>query len=422
MSYREVTDFIDKMCLLGYPRLISRENFRSTNFELVAEILNWFCQKLDTNNGINFLLETEQERVVFVISAVKFLNTKLQIKLNPKRLYQADNIAVRELLNVATFFYEAMQLARNGGDDNEPSLYGINSQPEDVREMRQLASEITSKGALIHDFLGQELRMKYQRDQVLQHTYELGQIESALQTKMKTMEVHIAQKQEAIDSISNNEASLDQKIDKKSQELQRLRKRLETMKNIRPPFMDEFEKLEAELRQCYEEYVRKFRCLSYLDGQLQELEKNEQQELEERQAAARKMAERLRQEETLQALEAAVGGTWEGGKDFDLSSEGSLESPSDKERNKSDSRPRIGSRRIGVKNDSDLLNSDTEDSDLEAEDPHLEEGSSDSDVTIDEWQNESRAWQAGPGNTNRSITRSEPLIKPILANVSEDDF
>lgn len=47
--------------------------------------------------------------------------------------------------------------------------------------------------------------------------------------------------------------------------------------------MDEFEKLEAELRQCYEEYVSKFRCLSYLDGQWQELEKNEQQELEERQ-------------------------------------------------------------------------------------------------------------------------------------------
>ena len=47
--------------------------------------------------------------------------------------------------------------------------------------------------------------------------------------------------------------------------------------------MDEFEKLEAELRLCYEEYVSKFRCLSYLDAQWQELERGEQQELEERQ-------------------------------------------------------------------------------------------------------------------------------------------
>lgn len=78
------------------------------------------------------------------------------------------------------------------------------------------------------------------------------------------------------------------------------------------------------------------------------------------------MAERLRQEETLQvmhligislisfkiaiptlfqALEAAVGGTWEGGQEFDLSSEGSLDeddlSPvhSSKNPNKSGTRP-----------------------------------------------------------------------------------
>lgn len=45
------------------------------------------------------------------------------------------------------------------------------------------------------------------------------------------------------------------------------------------------------------------------------------------QAAARKMAERLRLEETLQALEAAVGGKWDEGQELDLSSDvsGSLE-------------------------------------------------------------------------------------------------
>jgi len=58
-------------------------------------------------------------------------------------------------------------------------------------------------------------------------------------------------------------------------------KSLET--NDRPPFMDEFEKLENDLRVSYDEYVDKFRCLSYLEQQWQELDKNEQQELEERQ-------------------------------------------------------------------------------------------------------------------------------------------
>lgn len=99
--------------------------------------------------------------------------------------------------------------------------------------MRQLASDITVKGASIHDFLNQEMSAKSQRVQVLQRNYELSQVETALQNKMKKMVAQITQKQEAIDSIAGTEASLDQKIEKKSQELQRLRKRLETMKHIR---------------------------------------------------------------------------------------------------------------------------------------------------------------------------------------------
>ena len=39
-------------------------------------------------------------------------------------------------------------------------------------------------------------------------------------------------------------------------------------------------------------------------------------------------------------------------------------------------------------------------------------------IISDEWNNESRAWQVGAG-----IARNDqPLIKPIPAHVSEDDF
>ena len=61
------------MCLLGYPRLLSRENFRSTNFPLVAEILHWFCQRLDPSHGINLNIDTEQDRVIFMTTAVQYL-------------------------------------------------------------------------------------------------------------------------------------------------------------------------------------------------------------------------------------------------------------------------------------------------------------------------------------------------------------
>lgn len=68
-----IVGFIEKMCLLGYPRLISRDNFLSTNFPLVAEILHWFCERLDPSHGISMNIDTEQDRVNFIASAVQYL-------------------------------------------------------------------------------------------------------------------------------------------------------------------------------------------------------------------------------------------------------------------------------------------------------------------------------------------------------------
>jgi len=290
--------------------------------------------------------------------------------------------------------------------------------------MRQLASEITSKGAAIHDVLGHQLKMKAQRNQVLQRNFQLDQIELALDNQMKKMQQQIAERQEAIANIAATELALDQKLEKKNLELQRLRKRLDTMKNIRPPFMDEFEKLENDLRQSYDEYVDKFRCLSYLEQQWQELEKNEQQELEERQAAARKMAERLRLEETLQALEAAVGGTWDGGQDLDLSSEisGSLENMALDANTPNPLINRTNRRAAmsGRMGETNLLDSDSDASDLLAAEPRLNDDE-DSDVSIDEWHNDMANWQVGGAN-NRSSARRDRLIKPMPSHVTEDDF
>ena len=38
-------------------------------------------------------------------------------------------------------------------------------------------------------------------------------------------------------------------------ELERNQARLATLKKVRPAFMDEYEKLEAEMKNCYEEYM-----------------------------------------------------------------------------------------------------------------------------------------------------------------------
>ena len=45
MSYRELRNFCEMMRSLGYHRPISMENFRTPNFELVADLLDWLLHR-----------------------------------------------------------------------------------------------------------------------------------------------------------------------------------------------------------------------------------------------------------------------------------------------------------------------------------------------------------------------------------------
>jgi Clusterin-associated protein-1 len=48
------TDFTEMMRALGYPRLISVDNFRTPNFELVADILYWMVKRYDPDVSIRY--------------------------------------------------------------------------------------------------------------------------------------------------------------------------------------------------------------------------------------------------------------------------------------------------------------------------------------------------------------------------------
>lgn len=78
MSYRELRNFKEIMATLGYPRLISIENFKVPHFELVADILTWLCRRYDKNMEIIDEIRTEQDRVVFLKSAAEQLLVKVQ--------------------------------------------------------------------------------------------------------------------------------------------------------------------------------------------------------------------------------------------------------------------------------------------------------------------------------------------------------
>jgi clusterin-associated protein 1 len=70
--------------------------------------------------------------------------------------------------------------------------------------------------------------------------------------------------------LMSNKKGMEEKIRKRSIDLERNTKRLEslTLQNVRPAFMDEYEQIEMELEVEYERYVVRFRNVDYLEREL----------------------------------------------------------------------------------------------------------------------------------------------------------
>ncbi len=60
MSFRDLRSLTEMMRALGYPRLISMENFRQPNFRLVSEMLSWLVKRFEQTADIPNDIDTEQ--------------------------------------------------------------------------------------------------------------------------------------------------------------------------------------------------------------------------------------------------------------------------------------------------------------------------------------------------------------------------
>ncbi|KAK2564133.1 Clusterin-associated protein 1-like protein [Acropora cervicornis] len=284
MSYRDLRNFTEMMRALGYPRLISMENFRSPNFPLVAEVLIWLVRRYDPNAELPLDVDTEQDRVLFIKSLAQFMATKAHIKLNTKRLYGADGYAVKELLKVTSVLYSAMKANAGNEAAEEANLssltFDISSRISDLKASRQLASEITSRGAALYDLLGHEVQLRELRIGAIAKPLELNELENGLKKSVISVQDDIKKTNQMLDNIASDEANLEAKIDKKKQELERNQKRLRSLETVRPAYMDEYEKLEEELKKVYETYMEKHRNLSYQEQLLEDINRAEQDRFE----------------------------------------------------------------------------------------------------------------------------------------------
>ena len=67
MSYRDLRSLTEMMRALGYPRLISLENFRQPNFPLVAEMLVWLVRRFEPQADLPTEVDTEQVIIIIIV-------------------------------------------------------------------------------------------------------------------------------------------------------------------------------------------------------------------------------------------------------------------------------------------------------------------------------------------------------------------
>ncbi|XP_043770098.1 clusterin-associated protein 1 isoform X6 [Cervus elaphus] len=266
---RPRSDFTEMMRALGYPRHISMENFRTPNFGLVSEVLLWLVKRYEPQNDIPSDVETEQDRVFFIKAIAQFMATKAHVKLNTKKLYQADGYAVKELLKITSVLYNAMKTK---------GMEGSKLGEEDVSKFKF------------------DLGSKELRTEAVARPLEINETEKVMRIAIKDILAQVQKTKDLLNNVASDEANLEAKIEKRKLELERNRKRLQTLQSVRPAFMDEYEKIEEELQKQYEIYLEKFRNLAYLEQQLEDHHRMEQERFEETENTLRLMQNKLKEE------------------------------------------------------------------------------------------------------------------------------
>jgi len=279
MSFRELRNFCEIMRSLGYPRIISMENFRIPNFKLVAEITYWLIKRFDPKAEIPDDIEEERDRVEFIRSACHFFNQNLKIKLNIKKLYSSDGYCIQELLKIAEVLYKAKNSIKSREDFDFSNELDITSRKGEILQIKTLSNEIVETGLNLLDLLEKEKILKESREKAIEFLENISknsdskkeseQIEKRIISILQNQQNTLDQLDDHISQLKNKSVELEEEIRVKQIEYERAEKRLESLNNAKPAHFNEMRQLEAELSQVYRIYVEKIRNHDFLGNQLE---------------------------------------------------------------------------------------------------------------------------------------------------------
>ena len=105
-------------------------------------------------------------------------------------------------------------------------------------------------------------------------------IEKCVREIIAQQDENIQEMDKYVQNLEKDQRTLDDKIKKRNLEVDRAEKRLKLLTSTKPAYMEDYERLEADLEKIYEVYIEKFRNLDYLEHQLDVFNQLEEKRLQ----------------------------------------------------------------------------------------------------------------------------------------------
>jgi clusterin-associated protein 1 len=119
-------------------------------------------------------------------------------------------------------------------------------------------------GVNMYDLIAKETVNKNMRNQYSNLPLELSYVEKSLQQSIGTMKSQLSTCQTSIENVNAEKSNLNLKIQRKKTELDRSRKRFQALQKIKPAYLEEFERIEENLKELYGQYIVRVKCLDAL--------------------------------------------------------------------------------------------------------------------------------------------------------------
>ncbi|PHJ22012.1 clusterin-associated protein 1 [Cystoisospora suis] len=344
---------------LGYTEpLVSLQQLSSRpNFPVIARLLGWLaerCSNCPSALGSSTSLQTEEERVTFLEQAANVFALNANFILDLECMYSAETGAVKQLIALCQTILTAVNDARDRTNTfqpeqkkppdpvaetetalaiREPYALALRTDPpgevipplqnrdrmvlatklQQLKNARSAAFQLVETGASLvqtlerHNHPGRALHRRRVRAFLEnlglhlesgadpQQAAVQGQLESQLQNARQDLE----KAQAECTHLEKEVKRANMTLTKITQDNDRVEKRLRSLEALKPAFMENYERLMAELQETYEVYVTCVRNERYLETQAQRRRREEEKEREAQQQLLQELQEKLKKEAEL---------------------------------------------------------------------------------------------------------------------------